>query len=273
MDSGSSPNTNSKFWKFPPETPEQALVAEITFLVVVVVAVGVFGRLAATSWHYTLALTLVFAVNLGVRFWLVNERGDWAFYLLGVVGGGGNDLMSMLNGVYSYTSVPMIPALRGLMPLWMILFWGQVFLLFRKVFHLRWFRGSPFARDGPLLWGWVDGRLAFDVALVVVLRAVIYKTYALPYWVPAAAYGIGVLARLVAFPLRRNEWLIVAVLPYAFCFEGLMVSFGLYVYVNPVFLGMPLWLFLWWVVLVPCLVKELFDRLEYLLEQSGFPSR
>lgn len=226
-------------------------------------AVGALGRLAVTDVRATIALTAIFGVNLAARFLLVNEPGDWAFFLFGVVGGGGNDLMSMVNGVYQYNSVTILPWLDGLMPAWMILFWGQVFLLFRKVFHVAWFRGAPFRKEGRLARGWVDERLVFDVILVVGLRAAIYATYAAAAWIAPAIYAIGVAIRLVAFPLRRNEWLIVAILPYAFCFEGLMVAFGLYTYVHPVFLGMPAWLFLWWVVLVPCLVKELCDRLEY----------
>ncbi|MHA1794051.1 MAG: hypothetical protein ACTSVI_15520, partial [Promethearchaeota archaeon] len=60
-----------------------------------------------------------FLINLIIRFALINERGDWAFYLLGVLAGGGNDLLSMKSGVYSYTSITIIPFLNGLLPLWM----------------------------------------------------------------------------------------------------------------------------------------------------------
>jgi hypothetical protein len=29
---------------------------------------------------------------------------------------------------------------------------------------------------------------------------------------------------------------------------------------------MPLWLFLWWIFLVPIVLKEIFDRMEYFIE-------
>ncbi|GAB4317261.1 MAG: hypothetical protein Kow0069_19910 [Promethearchaeota archaeon] len=247
------------------QTPQERLKREVAFLVPVVVAVGLFGRLASTDVAYTAVLTAVFLANLTARFILANQRHDWAFFLLGVAAGGGNDLASMANGVYSYTSVTIVPFLRGLMPLWMVLFWGQVFLVFRKVFQLPWARGEPFRKDGRLLGGWADARLLVDLVLVLLLRAAIYRTHAADPRIPAAIYGGAVAARFLAFPPRRNEWYLVAILPYAYSFEGLMVTFGLYVYEHPAFLGLPAWLLLWWAFLVPCLLKEVFDRLEFAL--------
>ena len=133
-----------KLIKFPPETPEQRLVAEVWFMLIMTVATGIFGAAAASDVIFTIILTLIFCVNLTVRFLLVNEKGYWMFFIFGVVGGGGNDLMSMINGVYNYTSIAIIPALTGLLPLWMIFFWGQILLLFRKVFNLDWFKGEEF---------------------------------------------------------------------------------------------------------------------------------
>ncbi len=251
---------------YPPQTPQQRLMWEILFMLIPTAAVGFLARLAAEEVSFTIIMTVIFAVNLAFRFILVNARGDWIFYLLGVVAGGGNDLMSMLNGVYTYTSLDFIPFLSELIPLWMILFWGQIFLMFRKVFNLPWFKGEPFRRKGRYFKGWVDRKLIFDIVLLIMLRIVIYNTYDMEMWIPALIYAVLIGLRFALIPLRKNELALVAILPYAFLYEGLLVEFGLYQYINPVFLGMPLWLFLWWTFLIPTILKEVFDRIEYFVE-------
>jgi len=203
-----------------------------------------------------------------LRFFLINEKGDWLFFLLGVLAGGGNDLMSMINGVYSYTSITVLPFLNGLLPVWMILFWGQVFLIFRKTFAIKLFQGPEFQKNGPFLRGWLNLQLIIDLIILVCLRIVIYSTYQ-DLWLPWIIYSIIIGARFLLFLPQKNELFIIAILPYAFLFEGLMVSFGLYVYINPIFLGLPLWLFLWWIFLVPILLKQVFDRIEYYFKNKG----
>ena len=220
---------------------------------------------------YTIIISIVFAVNLTIRFILLNEKGDWLFFLFGVAFGGGNDLMSMINGVYNYTSITIIPILAGLLPLWMILFWGQICLLFRKTFNLQWCKGEEFKKDGiPQLKGWIDIKIIVDIAILIVLRMVIYRTYLMDMWIPALIYGAVIGVRFIIFPPKKNELIIMVILPYAFLFEGLMVTAGLYVYFNPVplFLGMPLWLYIWWIFLVPIVVKEFFDRFEYIFKEK-----
>ena len=262
------PEKNSKNWlQYPPTTPEQRLIWEILFLFVMIVTVGLLGQLASTDVLYTIIITTIFGINLSIRFILINERGDWLFFLLGVLAGGGNDLMSMITGIYSYSSITILPILNGLLPLWMILFWGQIFLLFRKVFHLKWFRGDEFQKTKPGLSGWVNKQLVIDLIVFACLRIAIYNTYMDPL-LPSVFYAGIILIRIILFRPKKNELLIIAILPYAFLFEGLMVTFGLYVYINPTFLGMPAWLFLWWIFLVPLLLKEIFDRLEFYMKKK-----
>lgn len=257
-----------KLFKFPPETPEQRLIWEALFLLPIIIIVAILGNLASTDVVYTIIISIVFGINLVIRFLLLNEKGDWLVYLVGVLGGGGNDLTSMIVGVYDYTSITIIPLLNGLLPLWMILFWGQIFLLFRKVFRLDWFKGEEFKKDGKFLKGWVDFPLVFDIILLIILRMIIYNTYMLDIWVSSLFYGIFIAVRFIVFRPKKNEILIIAILPYAFLFEGLMVTFGLYVYINPVFLGMPLWLYLWWIFFVPIVAKEILDRIEYYVDNK-----
>ncbi len=249
------------------ETPEKKLIWEVLFFIPIIVIVGIFGQLAATHVNYTIMISIIFIVNLIIRFILINDKGDWLFFLFGVIFGGGNDLMSMINGVYNYTSITILPFLIGLLPLWMIFFWGQICLLFRKVFNLQWCKGEEFKKDGiPQLKGWIDVKLIVDIVILVILRMAIYRTYLMDAWIPALIYGIFIGFRFIIFPPKKNELIIMIFLPYAFLFEGLMVTFGLYVYYNPVFLGMPLWLYIWWIFLVPIVVKEFFDRFEYIFK-------
>jgi hypothetical protein len=258
---------SEKVVKFPPETPEQRLIAEIWFLFIMIIVFGLFGMYSSIDVTFTIIITICVIINLILRFLVANQKGDWLFFLLGVAGGGGNDFISMINGVYYYTAIPIIPNLA--LPLFMWLFWGQVFLLFRKIFNLSWFKGEEFRKDGFLAKGWVDKKIIFDIGLIISLRIVIYNTYLLDFWIPSLCYAIGLSIRFLIFPPKKNEFLIIVILPYAFLFEGLLVLFGLYIYYNPIFLGQPLWLFIWWVFLVPIFLKEIFDRCEFLLKERG----
>ena len=255
---------SDKLIKFPRETPKQRLVSEVWFFIISIVIFGLFGRYSSIKMTFTIIITICIVINLVIRFLLVNEKGDWVFFLFGIIAGGGNDFMSMINGVYRYTAIPIIPNLA--LPIFMWLFWGQAFLLFRKLFNIPWCKGEEFQKDGEVLNGWVDKELIFDICLVIVLRIVIYNTYMMDMWIPALFYGIGIGIRFLIFPPKKNEVHIIALLPLAYLFEGLMVVFGLYVYYNPIFPGIPLWLMLWWIFLVPIVLKEFFDRFEYLLK-------
>lgn len=249
-------------------SPKERLAWEAFFLLPVIIAVAFLGRLSTTNVMYTGILTIVFFVNIIIRFTAIRERGDWIFFLFGIAAGGGNDLMSMLRNVYDYNSITLIPFLNGLLPLWNICFWGQVFLLFRKVFNVEWFKGEPFKKDGRFVKGWLSVKLVVDLCILVFLRVIIYSTYALPAWIPVLVYGVAILARFAAFRPKKNELLVIVILPYAYLFEYLMVLFGLYTYINPSFLGMPIWLLLWWVFLVPIVLKQFFDMIEFLLEKK-----
>ena len=253
------------YLELPAKNPTQRLVWEVVFLFSITVAIGFLAKPAAENVQYSIILTVIFVLNLLLRFALINQKGDWIFYLIGVVAGGGNDLLSMIKGVYSYTSTCFIPYLNDLLPIWMILFWGQVFLLFRKIFNLHWIAGEPFKKDGKFIRGWVDKTLVLDLLILVILRTVIYNTYDKDMWIPALIYGLVIIMRFIIVPLKLNEVALIVILPYAFLYEGLLVTFGLYQYINPSFLGMPLWLFFWWLFLVPTIIKEVFDRIEYFI--------
>lgn len=45
-------------------------------------------------------------------------------------------------------------------------------------------------------------------------------------------------------------------------YEALLIRFGLYVYSDPVLLGMPAWLLIYWAFIIPIFMKGIFERVE-----------
>ncbi|TFF87852.1 MAG: hypothetical protein EU549_04055, partial [Promethearchaeota archaeon] len=140
---------NNKVIKFPPETPIQRVIVEICFLIIFIIIFGIFGRNAQTDVIYSIIITISCVITIALRFILLNEKGDWLFFIFGVILGGGNDFLSMIRGIYYYTAIPIIPNLA--LPLFMWIFWGWGFLLFRKIFNITWCRGEKFQKDGRFL--------------------------------------------------------------------------------------------------------------------------
>lgn len=202
----------------------------------------------------TPVMTVLIVGNIALRFILIGRRWDWAFLLVGVIGGGGNDLMSMLKGVYYYTPKDVLP-----IPIWMLLLWGHIFVSFRQLFRMPFF-------TGPILEGkpWkLDKRLIADIIVLVLFRVIIYNFV---HREPIPAYGFAgvLLARLILVPPKIHEWkLIIAVMILGPAYEAVCIHFGLYVYYNPVFLGMPAWLLIYWVFIVPLFMGGIFERMEY----------
>lgn len=72
--------------------------------------------------------------------------------------------------------------------------------------------------------------------------------------------------RFLSFPPKKNELIIIIFLPIAYFFEDLMIFFGVYVYYNPIFPRIPLWLMICWIRLVSIVLKEIFDRFEFIID-------
>jgi len=232
-----------------PDPARPRAVAEAGFM-------GLF-LVGAALWndHPWLMLAIVAAI-LALRFAAIGRRHDLRYLVLGVLLGGGNDLMSIIRGVYAYT-VPH-PLVPWPIPLWMILFWGQVFLLMRTVFDLPWLRGPGASRG---LWppGW---HLLVDLAGVVVMRLVVYATFTDPVLPALALSAVGILT-YAAHGITRTDLKVMAVTAVAGpIVEWALISAGVYDYRNPFLLGMPAWLYVWWLYATP-LLKRIFDRMEW----------
>lgn len=187
------------------------------------------------------------------RFLVLNKSGDYIYLIIGIVLGGGNDIISMWKKVYYYTPETILPVP---IPLWMLLFWGEVFIFFRKIMRYKPFLGKL---DKPEL---LDPPLIADLIIFVILRIVIYK-FANKPWVPDAIYSFIYVVRILILPPKPNERkLILTMLILGPIYEIALVKCGLYVYQNGIIFGLPLWLIIWWLFVIR-LFKAISDRIEF----------
>jgi len=242
-------NGNGKGAGVRPESvsPRQVLL-ELVFMGAALAAVKFFAQ-------NTPVMYALIGGNIAARFLLIRRRHDWIFFLIGLVAGGGNDYMSMVKGVYYYTPKDILPVP---IPVWMLVFWGHIFVGFRQLFQLPAFQGASFPQ-GP---GRPDKRLILDVATWIILRIIIYN-FVRQEPAPAAAYAAVIALRLLLVPPKPYEWRLMAVVvPLGLFYEAALIGFGLYVYYDAVFLGMPVWLVLYWFFMLPIFIKGVFDRVE-----------
>ena len=231
------------------QTAGRGLAGEVAVMLVAVAAIFFLGQ-------NTPVMSTVMAVIIIVRFALLNHRGDWMFFLLGVLVGGGNDLMSMYKGVYSYTPPTILPVP---IPVWMVVFWGQIFVSFRTLMRFGPYRGPDRAPEKL-----IDAPLALDIAVAVIYRLIIYRT-ASEDWLPDALFAAILIARLLIIaPEDHERKLMLTMLVVGPLYEILLIGCGLYDYQTGVVFGMPLWLIIYWVFIIRAL-KAIFDRVEYRL--------
>ena len=235
----------------PYRTTAAELAAEVAVMAAALLCMALFAR------HRFMPAAM--AVIIGGRFLLLNRRGDWVFFLIGVIVGGGNDLLSMYKGVYSYAAPTVLPAP---IPLWMVVFWGQIFVSFRKLMRYGQFLG-PDEPPARLL----DLPLALDLVVAVVYRLIIYRTASIP-WQPDALYAAILVTRLLLIPPREHERkLLLAMLVIGPVYEMILIGAGFYHYQTGVLFGMPLWLIVYW-VFVSRMLKAIFDRVEHFLARG-----
>ncbi len=218
---------------------------------------GVLLFTALVIWFFnqrTPVMSIAMGLIIVFRFVFLNRRGDWVFLLMGIALGGGNDVMSMYKGVYWYTPPTILPVP---IPVWMLFFWGEAFIFFRKLMRYGPFLGpggKPPAMDLPL---------AVDIGLFIIMRIIIYR-WASTAWLPDAAFAGIMVARLLVLPPAAHERrLLIAILILGPAYEAVLIGCGLYVYRNPLILGVPLWLIIWWVFIFRVL-KAVTDRIEHL---------
>lgn len=227
------------------EATGRDLLAETTVMLAVAAGVALAG--ARTG-----LMTVFIAGLLLVRFAFLYRRGDVLIFVLGLILGGGNDLLSMWQGVYRYTPPTLLPVP---IPGWMLVFWGEAFLFFRRLM-----RCGPFLADRTVSRG-LDLPLALDLLLLIPLKRTLYRYAAVP-WVPDTVFAAALLLRyLVAPPKAHERRLLLTILLLGPFYEALLIAAGLYVYQHGIVLGMPVWLIVYWLYIFRVL-KALLDRIE-----------
>lgn len=223
------------------------LLSEAAVLIITALAICLFSQ-------NTKVMSIVFALIIIFRFVLLNRRGDIIFFLMGVILGGGNDLMSMWKGVYYYTPSTILPVP---IPVWMLFFWGEIFIFFRKLI-----RYGPFLRSATLAKRLLKLPFALDLILFAIFRIIIYR-YASEPWLPDALFaGIFAMRILLLPPTTDERKLMIAILFIGPVYEIALIRCGLYVYQNGFIWGLPLWLIIWWVFIIR-VFKAIIDRIEY----------
>ena len=227
------------------ESTSKELLAEAAVLLLVAAGVAVAGQRTGT-------MTVFIAALLAGRFALLYRRGDVVVFVLGIILGGGNDLLSMWQGVYRYTPPTLLPVP---IPGWMVVFWGEAFLFFRRLMRYR-----PFLAGDPVKRG-LDLPLVLDLLMLIPLKRMLYHFAAVP-WVPDLVFAVALLLRyLIAPPQAHERRLLLAILILGPLYEALLIAAGLYVYQHGIVLGMPVWLIVYWLYIFRVL-KAIIDRLE-----------
>lgn len=215
-------------------------------------AVAALG-ICVFSQNTKIMSAIIAAIIIG-RFVLFYRRGDAMIFLLGVVLGGGNDLMSMWRGVYFYTPETVLPVP---IPVWMLFFWGQGFLFFRRLMRYPWFL-CEFDAPRRLL----DPPLVLDLMIAAAFRMIVYK-YAREPWLPDALYAAIFIPRLLLIPpLNHERRLMLTILALGPLYEIILIWSGLHVYHTGAVLGMPLWLIIYW-VFISRVLKAVIDWVEW----------
>lgn len=243
------------------DASDRAFAVDAAAIVVVSVAI-------CTAAHH-LAFMSALVVAVAVARLLL--RRDPAFFTLCTVLGAFNDWSSVTrHHIYAYTVPVYFPSVSAL-PLWMLLYWGLILRFLATLF--RWQRlglGAPpdALHLGRRIVTSAPWRVGVLVALVVVTRQSIYRTFAdsLWSWLPfALALGV---ALLLLRPDRRR----LAVLG-AFVVLGPLVEVaymklgGLHHYALGWLGGVPLWIVLWW-GLSALVWEDISARVLSLLERN-----
>ncbi len=224
-------------------------------------ALVLLGVAAMVFYHgeNTPLMTIFIGALIAVRFILLYQKGDVIYFLLGVIAGGGNDVMSMWREVYSYAPPTVLPVP---IPVWMVVFWGLAFLFLRRLL-----RYGSFVDDRETRL--VSFPFVLDLIVVAAYRIIVYNYAAVP-WLPGALFAFILAVRiLLAPPTAKERRLMILILVLGPFYEALLISGGLYNYQNPAFLGMPLWLIVYWVFIIR-FIKTVFAWMERKIPESVY---
>ncbi|MBK9033779.1 MAG: hypothetical protein IPL61_21350 [Myxococcales bacterium] len=201
------------------------------------------------------------------------------FFALCTVVGAVNDWNSVTrHRVYDYRVPVDLPSVSTI-PLWMLLYWGLVLRFLATLFRWRRLALPPPAAAHP------GARIAVLLALVVITRQAVYRTFADPVW-SWLPFALAIAVAVIALRPGRARLLVLAgfvvVGPLV---EVLYIQLGhLHAYHLGWLGGVPVWIALWW-GLAALVWDDLSRRLQTRLRsaapgagraagaQAGQPSR
>ena len=204
-------------------------------------------------------------VALVARRYRVGLKAELIFFAICTLLGAFNDWNSVVNHqIYDYT-VPHRFAFSTI-PLWMLLFWGMILRFIARL--ARWGAlGPPLVVEGRV----GPGRLSIQSAwlrvggmlvLMLVTRQTIYRLYLHPIgsWLP---FLLALLVYLTLFRPSRHDFKLLGIfLLGGPAIEVLYIQVGgLHRYHLGWIGGVPVWIALWWLVIV-LIWKDLAFRLE-----------
>lgn len=243
-----------------------------------IAVISIFISFAANRLHLMQAVvaTVIVARFVALAFTpaedrRISMRTEILFYIICTLFGAFNDWNSVCNKrIYDYT-VPFENPISTI-PFWMLAYWG---LILRFVARLTWWErlGPPERPSDTLGFGRfivTNGtvKVLSQLALVVATRQMIYRYYLDPWfsWIPFAIAWIVFIAFFK--PTLHDLKLSAIFLIGGPIIEALYIKIGhLHSYYLPVFGGVPLWIILWWVVIV-VIWKDLSGRMVETLERA-----
>lgn len=214
-------------------------------------------------------LRFLFLAGLGRE--AIDLKAEIIFYLICTIIGIVNDLNSVIQHELYHYSLPRFSASIPT-PIWMLLFWG---LILRSLARFsRWQALNPpqhISNEigiGRHVMSNGCAKVIFEIILVLLSRQAIYKTYTHPVfsWLPLT---IILFIAIGTLKLSRHDWKILSIFAiFGPITEIIYIQVGhLHVYQLGWIAGAPIWIFLWWII-VMLIWKDFAFRIERFLSRK-----
>jgi hypothetical protein len=228
-----------------------SLFADKLTLMTVLVPLVIVGRMIAVA-----------TVASGEQ---VNLRAELVFLTICTAFGAFNDWNSVCNKqIYDYT-VPHYFDFSTI-PIWMLLFWGMILRFVAR--FARWQAlVPPTAIENRIGIGkyYIENgkvKVLAQLALVLITRQAIYRMYLDPIW-SWLPFLFALIIYMLFFKPQRHDFILIAIFMIGGpAIESLYIKVGELHYYHLGWLGgVPLWIALWWLVII-LIWKDLAYRIE-----------
>jgi hypothetical protein len=223
----------------------------------------------------SIAVPMIIAVRMFLLYALRRNEGihfrvELVFFGICTLLGAYNDYFSVcIKNIYDYT-VPHFFSWSTI-PLWMLLYWGMILRTFARFARWEVLKPPEVSSDNIGFGRWytesVTIKIVFMLALVFVTRNQIYQHYLHPIWSWVPFLAALLIYLTLCAPTLHDIKLMVVVLPVGPLVEMLYINLGgLHRYHLGVAGGVPLWIILWWLLII-LIWKDIAMRLEIRLRR------